>query len=63
MSGKAKSQEHTAKEIVQKHHHEAKMRVGGRGWGEEGKEKKKSPKRRKKNVFIVCKICFTEQLL
>ena len=50
MSGKAKPQKHTAKEIAQKHH-EAKMRAGGRGGGEEGK----------KNVFIACKICFTEQ--
>ena len=37
MSGKAKPQKHTAKEIAQKHH-EAKMRAGGRGGGEEGKE-------------------------
>ena len=33
MSGKAKPQKHTAKEIAQKHH-EAKMRAGGRGGGE-----------------------------
>ena len=39
MSGKAKPQKHTAKEIAQKHH-EAKMKAGGRG-GEEGKEKRK----------------------
>ena len=43
MSGKAKPQKHTAKEIAQKHH-EAKMRAGGRGGGEEGKEKRKAPK-------------------
>ena len=60
MSGKAKPQKHTAKEIAMKHH-EAKMRAGGRGGGEEGKEKRKAPKEGKKNVFIACKICFTEQ--
>ena len=60
MSGKAKPQKHTAKEIAQKHH-EAKMKAGGRGGGEEGKEKRKAPKEGKKNVFIACKICFTEQ--
>ena len=58
MSGKAKPQKHTAKEIAQKHH-EAKMKAGGRGGGEEGKEKRKAPK--EGNVFIACKICFTEQ--
>ena len=56
MSGKAKPQKHTAKEIAQKHH-EAKMRAGGRGGGEEGKEKRKAPKEGKKNIFIAyCKI-------
>ena len=60
MSGKAKPQKHTAKEIAQKHH-EAKMRAGGRGGGEEGKEKRKAPKEGKKNVFINCSICFTQQ--
>ena len=60
MSGKAKPQKHKAKEIAQKHH-EAKMKAGGRGGGEEGKEKRKAPKEGKKNVFIACKICFTEQ--
>ena len=60
MSGKAKPQKHTAKEIAMKDH-EAKMRKGGRGGGEEGKEKRKAPKEGKKNVFIACKICFTEQ--
>ena len=60
MSGKAKPQKHTAKEIAQKHH-EAKMRAGGRGGGEEGKEKRKAPKEGKKNIFIKCNICFTEQ--
>ena len=43
MSGKAKPQKHTAKEIAQKHH-EAKMRAGGRGGGEEGKEKRRGEK-------------------
>ena len=38
MSGKAKPQKHTAKEIAMKDH-EAKMRKGGRGGGEEGKKK------------------------
>ena len=37
------------------------MKAGGRGGGEEGKEKRKAPKEGKKNVFIACKICFTEQ--
>ena len=60
MSGKAKPQKHTAKEIAQKHH-EAKMRKGGRGGGEEGKEKRKAPKEGKKNVFINCSICFAQQ--
>ena len=43
MSGKAKPQKHTAKEIAQKHH-EAKMRAGGRGGGEAGKIGDNSPK-------------------
>ena len=43
MSGKAKPQKHTAKEIAMKDH-EAKMRQGGRGGGAEGKEKRKAPK-------------------
>ena len=60
MSGKAKPQKHTAKEIAMKDH-EAKMRKGGRGGGEEGKEKRKAPKEGKKNVFINCTICFTQQ--
>ena len=60
MSGKAKPQKHTAKEIAMKDH-EAKMRKGGRGGGEEGKEKRKAPKEGKKNVFINCSICFTQQ--
>ena len=60
MSGKAKPQKHTAKEIAMKHH-EAKMKAGGRGGGEEGKEKRKAPKEGKKNVFINCSICFTAQ--
>ena len=37
------------------------MKAGGRGGGEEGKEKRKAPKEGKKNVFIACKICVTEQ--
>ena len=41
--------------------HEAKMRQGGRGGGAEGKEKRKAPKEGKKNVFITCSICFTQQ--
>ena len=40
MSGKAKPQKHTAKEIAMKAH-EAKMKKGGRGGGEDGLEKKK----------------------
>ncbi len=60
MSGKAKPQKHTAKEIAMKDH-EAKMRQGGRGGGAEGKEKRKAPKEGKKNVFITCSICFTQQ--
>ena len=60
MSGKAKPQKHTAKEIAMKDH-EAKMRQGGRGGGAEGKEKRKAPKEGKKNVFITCNICFTQQ--
>ena len=50
MSGKAKPQKHTAKEIAQKHH-EAKMKAGGRGGGEEGKEKRKAPKEGKKCFY------------
>ena len=60
MSGKAKPAKHTAKEIAMKDH-EAKMRQGGRGGGAEGKEKRKAPKEGKKNVFITCSICFTQQ--
>ena len=48
MSGKAKPQKHTAKEIAQKHH-EAKMRAGGRG--RRRKRKKKGSKRGKKEYF------------
>ena len=43
MSGKAKPQKHTAKEIAMKAH-EAKMKKGGRGGGEDGLEKRKAPK-------------------
>ena len=39
----------------------AKVKKLIRGGGEEGKEKRKAPKEGKKNVFIACKICFTEQ--
>ena len=60
MSGKAKPAKHTAKEIAMKDH-EAKMRQGGRGGGAEGREKRKAPKEGKKNVFITCSICFTQQ--
>jgi hypothetical protein len=60
MSGKAKPQKHTAKEIAMKHH-EAKMKKGGRGGGLEGMEKRKAPKEGKKNIFIKCKICFLMQ--
>lgn len=60
MSGKAKPQKHTAKEIAMKDH-EAKMKKGGRGGGQEGMEKRKAPKDGKKSVFMDCKICFVAQ--
>ena len=60
MSGKAKPQKHTAKEIAMKAH-EAKMKKGGRGGGEDGLEKRKAPKEGKRNIFIKCTICFTMQ--
>ena len=60
MSGKAKPAKHTAKEIAMKDH-EAKMKKGGRGGGEEGKENRKAPKDCKKNVYVNCRICFTQQ--
>ena len=60
MSGKAKPQKHTAKEIAMKAH-EAKMKKGGRGGGQEGMEKRKAPKEGKKDIFIKCNICFTVQ--
>ena len=60
MSGKAKPQKHTAKEIAQKAH-EAKLKRGGRGGGQEGMEKRKAPKEGKKDIFIKCNICFTMQ--
>ena len=50
MSGKAKPQKHTAKEIAMKAH-EAKMKKGGRGGGEDGLEKRKAPKEGKK-IFL-----------
>ena len=49
MSGKAKPQKHTAKEIAMKAH-EAKMKKGGRGGGEYGLEKRKAPKEGKRNI-------------
>ena len=48
MSGKAKPQKHTAKEIAMKAH-EAKMKKGGRG--EDGLEKRKATQRRKEKYF------------
>ena len=60
MSGKAKPQKHTAKEIAMKAH-EAKMKKGGRGGGEDGLEKRKAPNEGKRNIFIKCTICFTMQ--
>ena len=55
MSGKAKPQKHTAKEIAMKAH-EAKMKKGGRGGGEDGLEKRKAPKEGKRNIFIKCNL-------
>ena len=37
------------------------MRTGGRGGRKKGEEKRKAPKEENKNIFIACKICFTEQ--
>lgn len=37
------------------------MRKGGRGGGEEGKEARKAPKEGKRNIFLNCSICFTQQ--
>jgi hypothetical protein len=52
MSGKAKPQKHTAKEIAMKDH-EAKMRQGGRRGGAERKEKRKVPKEEKKCLYYL----------
>ncbi len=60
MAGKAKPKKHTAKEIAMKHH-EAKMKKGGRGGGQDGIEKRNAPKEGKKNIFIKCEKCFLMQ--
>jgi hypothetical protein len=60
MGGKAKPTKHTAKEIAMKHH-EAKMKKGGRGGGQDGIEKRNAPKEGKRNIFIKCEKCFLMQ--
>ncbi len=59
MGGK-KIQHHTAKEIDLKHK-AAKMKAGGKGGGNDGKDKRKAPKEGKKDVFIKCSICMSMQ--
>lgn len=60
MGGKAKPTKHTAKEIAGKIHL-AKMRAGGCGGGQSGKEKRVAPKEGKKDVYIQCEKCLTMQ--
>ena len=60
MGGKAKPTKHTAKEIAMKHH-EAKMKKGGRGGGQEGKDKRNAPKEGKRDIFLKCEKCFLMQ--
>jgi hypothetical protein len=60
MAGKAKPTKHSAKEIAMKHH-EAKMKKGGRGGGQEGMAKRLAPKEGKRDIFLKCEKCFTMQ--
>lgn len=60
MAGKAKPKKHTTKEIEGKIH-AAKMRAGGCGGGANGIQKRIAPKEGKKDVYIICEKCLTQQ--
>ena len=60
MGGKAKPTKHSAKEIAMKHH-EAKMKKGGRGGGQDGIEKRGAPKEGKRDIFLKCEKCLLMQ--
>ena len=59
MGGK-KIQHHTSKEIAMKIN-ASKMKNGGAGGGENGKDGRRAPKEGKKNIFIKCEKCFIMQ--